>query len=728
MDSMTLEEALAAATVDDTSENRVLVIDSDLRTIEIPGTIKNLGVESDDDVNRLYFQMPKTYGEFDLSEFDIRINYKNGNVGDKYAVEDKTVEGDVITFSWLVGKNAVRTKGATQFIVCLKKSDASGVVQQEFNTTVASLNVLEGLETTEQVIQANADIIEQILKKIDGLTSISPEDISTAVEEYMLAHPFTETDPTVPDWAKQPEKPTYTASEVGADAVGTAESEVSAHNVATDAHNDICLLIEGLTTRLNALADSDDTTLDQMSEVVAYIKSNKNLIDAITTSKVNVSDIIDNLTTNASNKPLSAAQGVILKTMIEEMGSTTEGDVIDVDAELKAYMQTVKPDMVSAIVEKGGTASESDAWGDFPDKVRAIPNGVSATESLPEQTALIASILSTGGIGLNWKDTGATGYLIIRKTGGAPENTADGTIVYNGGWKDTVTDTDVTENVTYYYRIFPYNSSNQYQAFEGESVKSVTYKDRSGELRIADVEVGDKILFGAWGTTVQSWTVCDTQDKESGFVTVCLDNPAGGNRHFDTPETNNPVSNRASQGNNRWAYSNIRQWLNSDGAASEWFVAQHDYDVQPNYYNNKGWLADFTDYEKGIIIPHKSKCILDQADGGGSETVYDKMFLASSYAMGLEIIKPLEDEHMYELFTDNASRSFSSNFWLRTINGPTSASYVRSVNSSGSLSGYTAAVSSNAARPFCKLPTSAYIVWRDSDSAYVFADDSQRNG
>lgn len=726
-DSMTLEEALAAATVDDTSENRVIVIDSDLRTIEIPGTIKNLGVESDDDVHRLYFQMPKTYGEFDLSEFDIHINYKNGNVGDVYAVEDKTVEGDVITFSWLVGRNAVRTKGATQFIVCLKKSDSSGVVQQEFNTTVASLNVLEGLETTEQVIQANADIIEQILKKIDGLTSISPEDVANAVEEYMTEHPFTETDPTVPDWAKQPEKPTYTASEVGADAAGTAKSKVSEHNVALDAHNDIRLLIEGLTTRLNALADSDDTTLDQMSEVVAYIKSNKSLIDAITTSKVNVSDIIDNLTTNASNKPLSAAQGVILKTMIEEMGSTTEGDVIDVDAELKAYMQTVKPDMVSAIVEKGGTASESDAWGDFPDKVRAIPNGVSATESLPEQTALIASILSTGGIGLNWKDTGATGYLIIRKTGGAPENTADGTIVYNGGWKDTVTDTDVTENVTYYYRIFPYNSSNQYQAFEGESVKSVTYKDRSGELRIADVEVGDKILFGAWGTTVQSWTVCDTQDKESGFVTVCLDNPAGGNRYFDAPETNNPVSNRASQGNNRWAYSNIRQWLNSDGAASEWFVAQHDYDVRPSYYNNKGWLADFTDYEKGILVPHKSKCILDQADGGGSETVYDKMFLASSYAMGLEIIKPLEDEHMYELFTDNASRSFSSNFWLRTINGTTSASSVRVVNSSGGL-GNGPANHSNAARPFCELPTSAYIVWSDSDSAYVFADDSQRNG
>ena len=105
-------------------------------------------------------------------------------------------------------------------------------------------------------------------------------------------------------------------SDIGAESEGTAESKVSAHNVSDIAHNDIRLLVKGLTERLNALADSDDT-LDQMSEVVVYIKSNKSLIDAITTSKVNVSDIIDNLTTNMSNKPLSAAQGVALKTLID---------------------------------------------------------------------------------------------------------------------------------------------------------------------------------------------------------------------------------------------------------------------------------------------------------------------------------------------------------------------------------------------------------------------------
>ena len=54
-----------------------------------------------------------------------------------------------------------------------------------------------------------------------------------------------------------------------------------------------------------------------MSEVVAYIKSNKSMIDAITTSKVSVADIVNNLTTNVSNKPLSAAQGVAIKALID---------------------------------------------------------------------------------------------------------------------------------------------------------------------------------------------------------------------------------------------------------------------------------------------------------------------------------------------------------------------------------------------------------------------------
>ena len=135
-----------------------------------------------------------------------------------------------------------------------------------------------------------------------------------SLSEEMLTE---ESDPTVPAWAKEAQKPSYTASEVGADPSGTAASKVAAHNTGTDTHSDIRLLIQGLTDRLNALADSDDTTLDQLSEVVAYIKSNRDLISSITTDKVSVADIVDNLTTNVANKPLSAAQGVALKALID---------------------------------------------------------------------------------------------------------------------------------------------------------------------------------------------------------------------------------------------------------------------------------------------------------------------------------------------------------------------------------------------------------------------------
>ena len=148
----------------------ICVIDNDLRTITIPSDIQNVGVESDEDVRRLHFQMPKQYHEVDLSEFDIRINFMNANnQGDVYAVTDKQVTGDNITFSWLVGRNALAYRGNIRFVVCLKKVDAEGAVQQEFNTTVAQLTVLEGLETTEAVVAENPDIIEQILARLDDL-------------------------------------------------------------------------------------------------------------------------------------------------------------------------------------------------------------------------------------------------------------------------------------------------------------------------------------------------------------------------------------------------------------------------------------------------------------------------------------------------------------------------------------------------------------------------------
>lgn len=118
--------------------------------------------------------------------------------------------------------------------------------------------------------------------------------------------------------------PNQTASQVGADPAGTASAAVSSHNTNEESHNDIRLELKAINERLTAFFDSDDKTLDELSEIVAYITSNKALIDSITTSKVSVEDIINNLGTNVANKPLSAAQGVALKALIDAITIPTK--------------------------------------------------------------------------------------------------------------------------------------------------------------------------------------------------------------------------------------------------------------------------------------------------------------------------------------------------------------------------------------------------------------------
>lgn len=60
------------------------------------------------------------------------------------------------------------------------------------------------------------DVYDQLMELIKGLGGADPEAIEKAVAEYLTEHPVEETDPTVPEWAKAEEKPTYTAAEVGA--------------------------------------------------------------------------------------------------------------------------------------------------------------------------------------------------------------------------------------------------------------------------------------------------------------------------------------------------------------------------------------------------------------------------------------------------------------------------------------------------------------------------------
>ena len=704
------------------NDSPVCIIDPETRTITVPPEYQLLGVESDEKVERLYFQCPKIVGDnVDLSQLILFINYQNaGQEIDAYKITDVETDGDNITFSWLLDRKVTAYRTTQQnklgFSFCAQKADEDGTLTQEWNTTVnTECSVLEGLEAQEHIEEESSAAIAQIWQAIDELKaggggSGTPGKDGREIELQKSS--------TAIQWR-------YEGDDEWTDLVQLSDLKGDPGT-------------NGITPTIgengNWYLGEEDTGKPSRGEQGPAGQ------DGAKGEKGDRGDIGPQGETGPQGAageglPPGGNTGQILRKKSETDYDTewtdapAGGDTVNVDAELKEYMNVAKPAIASAIINKGGSVEPDDSLNDYATRISAIPNDVYPAETLPAQTNLSASGLQDSvGIKLNWSNVNASGYLILRKENAMPVTSADGDIVYNGTYAaDGYTDTGVQKGKVYYYRIFPRNNKNQYQSLEDGAVAMVDYKDRTGQTLLGDLPLGSKIKFGQWNGSDFFWEVVDTQDKASGFVTVAAEQNLG-NRMFDAPETNNPITNRKSQGNNRWAYSAVRQLLNSEGDTDTWWTAQHEYDVAPSYASQiPGFLKDFTEYEKGIIVTKTNRCVLDTNDGGGSETVQDKVWLPSSYAMGLEFFQPLEDDHTYEAYTSNSERAYQSNWWLRTINGTSSASSVRFVSSGGTLGYITANISSFAVRPFCLLSTSAYMLWSDSDEAYVFADDSQRN-
>lgn len=135
------------------------------RVIEVPGELKLLGVQSDERAERLRFKCPRNVGDnVDLSEMNIFVNFQNaGGEKDVYLSEDVQVRGENIEFSWVPSRKVTAYTGKVKFIVCAKKTDEDGTILQEWNTTLAEVSVLEGLEPGDIISEDAVDIINQLV-------------------------------------------------------------------------------------------------------------------------------------------------------------------------------------------------------------------------------------------------------------------------------------------------------------------------------------------------------------------------------------------------------------------------------------------------------------------------------------------------------------------------------------------------------------------------------------
>nr|WP_315101242.1 DUF6273 domain-containing protein [uncultured Catonella sp.] len=220
---------------------------------------------------------------------------------------------------------------------------------------------------------------------------------------------------------------------------------------------------------------------------------------------------------------------------------------------------------------------------------------------------------------------------------------------------------------------------------------------------------------------------------------------------FDAIEAGNSDLNRKQYGNNRYLYSNLRQWLNSDKAAGEWYSAQHSADTSPTnanvwstyneYDQEKGFLANFsTQLKEQVVAVTKRTAKNTVADGGSYEDVVQKIFLLSNTEVGLTNENNIVEGSIYDYFktasnriayptAEAVSKSEYTNtslsvsqpwwWWLRTPLEGVSC-YVRNVNTDGLRDNNYAYTGYIGVRPACVVSSSILVSdAADTDGAYT---------
>lgn len=81
-------------------------------------------------------------------------------------------------------------------------------------------------------------------------------------------------------------------------------------------------------------------------------------------------------------------------------------------------------------------------------------------------------------------------------------------------------------------------------------------------------------------------------------------------------------------GYSSWEYSNVRQWLNSTGAANNWFIPSHVGDTAPDYSTKAGFLTGFSSEFQSVLTPTQVASVAPKT--GVLYYTYDKMFLPSN--------------------------------------------------------------------------------------------------
>ena len=223
-----------------------------------------------------------------------------------------------------------------------------------------------------------------------------------------------------------------------------------------------------------------------------------------------------------------------------------------------------------------------------------------------------------------------------------------------------------------------------------EQIQKAVRKNLASEI----YSVGDQLSVNYNGSAVMfdivAFDVATPADSNYTHSMTLIPHDCLESLMFDNKEPSNSDGNRKNYGNNRYSYSNIRKWLNSNGEAGNWWTAQHSADAAPDYAIAKaGFMSYFDSDFLSVIGKTKIRVAKNTVtDGGGYEEISDDYFyLPSTTEVGLANENNIAEGTRFPYFDSDAKRikyyNGSKNYWwLRT---PLSdrTYYVRNVNTSG---------------------------------------------
>ena len=207
---------------------------------------------------------------------------------------------------------------------------------------------------------------------------------------------------------------------------------------------------------------------------------------------------------------------------------------------------------------------------------------------------------------------------------------------------------------------------------------------------LSNLPVGAKVKFGKHQVNSESpwsivWTVVAKNHVSapaypSNSVTLHATYSVD-LRCFDAKEPNSSETNRQVNGNNNWAVSNIRAWLNSRAAAGAWYTGSDQAPTNDHvtagtgYADRPGFLESFSDKEYSSILDTTIRVVLPTYDKTGNnlyQDVTDKVFLPSVTEIGLEAENSIPEGTNWGYYKDYVSRmtTVAPQAYANTLSNP----------------------------------------------------------